>query len=747
MAEKPFFVPRPAQQEILRYRGGRMGVSAVPGSGKTHILSYLAARLVATSIDEGQEVLVVTMMNSAVDNFTHRIAAFIQAEAGLLPNVGYRVRTLHGLANDIVHERPGLVGLSENFGIVDERDAEQMLTDIVQSWAIAHTDLLVRYLAEEIGDQKQVWIARNHWPELVLDTARAFIRRAKDLRMTPQMVQEALRGEANLTLAQMASEIYDLYQRALLYRGAVDFDDLIVLALRALEEDPDLVERLRMRWPFILEDEAQDSSQLQQEILEVLAGPNGNWVRVGDPNQSIHTTFTTANPRFLRDFITDAGTKAITMPNSGRSTPIIIALANHLVDWATTAHPSSYVRDAFERQHIEPAPPGDPQPNPSAEGRTVYIDRTEYTPEAEVQVVVESLARWLPEHSDETVAVLTPRNERGFQVADALRRRNIPLVELLRSTMSTRQAAGALAHVLRHLVDPTSPAKLARAFEVWRRDEQDDENLARRNHVLVRALRSLRQVEDYLWPRLDRDWLAELEIEPPDGIEAADLRELLAEFREQVQRWHWAASLPVDQLLLTVGQDLFDDPGNLALTHKLATVLRQMSDDHPSWRLPDLTEELAVIARNERRFLGFDEADTGFDPPQGVVTVATMHKAKGLEWDRVYLMSVNNYNFPSEMPYDTYIAEKWFIRDHLNLEAETLAQLEALADPYLGYEEGRATLQARRDYVEERLRLLYVGITRARKDLIITWNNGKGRVPLQPAVPLLALHTYWEQNR
>ena len=63
-----------------------------------------------------------------------------------------------------------------------------------------------------------------------------------------------------------------------------------------MESDPDYLERLRQRWPFILEDEAQDSSRLQEKILELLSGPHGNWVRVGDPNQAIYETFTTANP-------------------------------------------------------------------------------------------------------------------------------------------------------------------------------------------------------------------------------------------------------------------------------------------------------------------------------------------------------------------------------------------------------------------------------------------------------------------
>ncbi|MCB0198563.1 MAG: hypothetical protein KDI03_00700, partial [Anaerolineae bacterium] len=103
--------------------------------------------------------------------------------------------------------------------------------------------------------------------------------------------------------------------------------------------------------------------------------------------------------------------------------------------------------------------------------------------------------------------------------------------------------------------------------------------------------------------------------------------------------------------------------------------------------------------------------------------------------------------FPSGQPYDQYIAEKWFVRDELNLGAEALAQLEALLDNQLIYREGDATAQARLDYVRERLRLLYVGITRAKQELVVTWNSGRSatsRPEAVQALPLVALQSYWE---
>ncbi len=759
-----------------------MGISAVPGSGKTYVLSALAARLIAEGrLGKNQEVLVVTLVNSAVDNFSTRIGAFVRTR-GLLPQLGYRVRTLHGLAHDIVREKPTAVGLETRFSIIDEREAALIRQEACSSWLHANADTLDTWLNPELDDDKRDWVRRRQLPELVGALALAFIRSAKDRRLRPEALRDQLTRlpePSGLPLAEMGLAIYFDYQRALGYRGAVDFDDLIRLALDLLESDTDFLERLRYRFPYILEDEAQDSSLLQEQILRRLAGQDGNWVRVGDPNQAIFETFTTANPRFLRAFIAEEAEFRQELPASGRSQPAVIALANHLIDWVMMEHPAEEVRDALAPPYILPTGSGDPQPNPPEDVTGVRFVKRLLTPDEEVLYVVDSLGRWLPEHQERSVAVLVPRNTRGVELIEALRRKGLPFVEFLSSTSDTRAAAGSLANVLAYLAEPGSSTKLARAYQVWRRDwregktaveqrgslvsEQDDDQTTNssgetRLALSKRAaglLRKVRKVEEYVSPPTSKpsrkrqaqagvsdSWLDKLsETETPQVLDE------LREFRLTLRRWLEAVALPIDQLVLTLAQDIFRSPADLALAHKLALVLRQTAGEHPDWRLPELTTELAVIARNERRFIGFSADDSGFDPDRyrGKVVVTTMHKAKGLEWDRVYMMSVNNYDFPGLQPYDRYIAEKWFIRDRLNLEAEALAQLESAlsSKEFEWLAEGRATQAARADYVRERLRLFYVGLTRAKRELVITWNSGR-RGDLQPSLAMQALLGWWE---
>jgi DNA helicase-2/ATP-dependent DNA helicase PcrA len=740
-------VLRNEQADILAYQSGKMGIIAVPGSGKTWTLSLLAADLVARGVlREDQEVLVVTLVNSAVDHFYQRVSGFLE-EMKMLPQLGYRVRTLHGLAHDIVRERPGLVGLSDRFQIIDEREAESIRQEVAQAWMHSNPAVVESLINQEVEEGRFNQVMHRDMPELISEIGNSFIRMAKDRRISPESLLDRLDAlEVPMPLAQMGVEIYRDYQAALSYRGAVDFDDLIRLALQALETDPQYLERLRARWPYILEDEAQDSSRLQEEILRMLVGIDGNWVRVGDPNQAIYETFTTANPGFLRDFVQRPDVVSKELPVSGRSTPSIIRLANYLVEWTQFEHPTLEVRDALRSPPIiQPASPSDPNPNPLDDPQSIKLILNKYTPQEEIKNIANSIERWLPDHPESTVAVLTTTNPRAFEFVDELRQRHIPYEDsLLKSSSSTRRAAHTLGEILKCLSDPQNARKLANAFKVWGESQENKSQSQAYATQAEELIRKLNRVEDYLWPQAGSDWLEQIRSQSTDWVVEA-----LRNFRNTMRRWHASVTIPVDQIMLSISQELLSDAVDLALAHKLALVVRQSSQAHPSWHLPELADELGEIAGNQRRFLGFSENDTGFDPDKhkGKVVVATMHKSKGLEWDRVYLMSVNNYDFPSGMPYDQYLPERWFVRDRLNLEEEALSQVETLlsADRYSWYEEGAATQEARMDYVRERLRLLYVGITRAKRELIVTWNSGR-RGDLLPAVPLVALSEFWRRE-
>ncbi len=106
--------------------------------------------------------------------------------------------------------------------------------------------------------------------------------------------------------------------------------------------------------------------------------------------------------------------------------------------------------------------------------------------------------------------------------------------------------------------------------------------------------------------------------------------------------------------------------------------------------------------------------------------MATYHKAKGLEWDKVYLSSLNNFDFPSASPDDYFLSERDIFVEPKNRQAEIKMELEAIINPNApAYEPGLATIIDRNDVSRERIRLLYVGITRAKKSITASYNTGR----------------------
>jgi len=714
------FYPRPAQAEVLSYDGGFLAVSAVPGSGKTVTLAALAARLIERALPEGSAVLVVTYMNSAVDNLTHRIATWLEEAGGHRGR--YEVRTLHSLAREIVLEQPGLAGVVPGFPVLDERTSQELLQRAGDRWLAEHPEIWQAWSAEDSAD------AQDFWRERFLEMARAAIGVAKNRRWRPQEILSRLDGvgRPQPDLLRMGVEIYALYQSLVETSGGLDFDDLVWRAVDLLEDYPDLRERLQRRWPFILEDEAQDSVPLQEDLLSLLAGRPGNWVRVGDPNQAITSTFTAAHPRHFRAFMEWPDVRTITMPQTGRCAPRIMALANHLVEWACRRHPLPEVHErAFRMQRMEAVPPGDPQPNPPDEPGSVAIHARgyEHREQGELPRVARLLERYRQRFPERTLAVLVPTNEVGYRMSQVLAERGIPRDELLESSSQARGVAGVLAALLQFAAAPLSREALARCFELL--VEQEWLPLEQERGRLARLLRSCTAPERLLFPREGEDPLSALPAGRATPGDLASLTPLLALLRRALR----AAALPVDQFALVLAADLFTRPGDpstssgqsLATAQQIAAHLRHIAEAEPAWRLPELAEELERIATGHRRFVGLSEEDLGFQPKPGRVTVATQHRAKGLEWDLVCLVGIDRFWVPHDLQ---QAFQGSYTEVGGNPTATVQAQLRAaMGDPEASGDTGEATRQANLETIAERLRLLYVGITRARRHLQISWSR------------------------
>ena len=185
----------------------------------------------------------------------------------------------------------------------------------------------------------------------------------------------------------------------------------------------------------------------------------------------------------------------------------------------------------------------------------------------------------------------------------------------------------------------------------------------------------------------------------------------------------------------------------LAVAYQIANEMRLRFDSQPDWRLPELAVELADLATGRSQLQGFSPKELGYKPAPGRITLATQHGAKGMEWDTVFLVGVDEFWIPGDLD-----AQFQGVNDLIGGDpsAEATALLLEIMEDDLGHYPGRtATESAHIEVICERLRLLYVGITRARGDLQISRSQFIHRfnadIAVQPATIMAALYEFMRE--
>ena len=231
-----------------------------------------------------------------------------------------------------------------------------------------------------------------------------------------------------------------------------------------------------------------------------------------------------------------------------------------------------------------------------------------------------------------------------------------------------------------------------------------------------------------------------------------DLRDI-AHFTRFVQKLFGLRALPIDDLALALGDELFlreeARESDLAIAYQVAIILRYWHEMNPEWRLPELSAELGDLAKGRRSFPLARPADYGYEPQPGRITLSTQHSAKGLEWDTVYLLGIDGVWIPGDLDAPFIGVDDTLGGDPI---AEALTQLRQLMEGESGLYQGlTATESAHVDVICERLRLFYVAITRARRFLYISRSRAKGRTRVDqgslPATVLGLLYEYLQQQR
>ena len=713
---------RLGQRTLADWQSGSLAVSAVPGAGKSHSMAVAAAIVIAREkLHQRRQLVIVTLTRSAAANIKDKIKNCLQ-ELGL-PPIGYSVNTIHSLALSIAIKHPELSKLDlADRTLVMPSANHKLIEQTVQLWLSRHPQSYLRLLEGESFDGEETERLRRQSvlrTEVLPSLAFTAVREAKSSGLSPDELWEVAKIYPDpYDILSIAAGLYQAYQELLESGGYLDYDEMIAGALRVMQ-DP-TARRLWQQQVFaVFEDEAQDSSPLQEKLLRQLAEiPDRpdllpNLIRVGDPNQAINSTFTPADPRYFREFCQSCGEivgaaalkqhRLEKMEQAGRSTQMVMAAANFVLEWGNgwlkapgTASPEM-LRDGegsrsegseavFWLQTIRAVSAGDAQPNPQPEGNGVEL----HTPSdvyVSVVAIEQRLTSLFADNPTANAAILVRENRQAKFILDRLGEwhREHPEIKLFEAGEGDRTSKipREILTLLQFMTRPHSPEYLKAALKI----------LLERKLIEAQDLDALAVLsEQFLYPSI---------LEPPQTPAVERAREICCELLRS------RLTLPHFQLISYLGDRLGYQSSELATADKLADRLALQTYGRSSIYMT--MEVLQEIITTE----GFENIDDGSESrytAAGQVTIITMHKSKGLDWDYVFIPFLSD-RIPGQL---------WTPQGAKFLGDYTLAEVARAKIRAHLHHQDLPTSKAAWDLANylkqgEDLRLLYVAMTRAKK--------------------------------
>ena len=702
---------RKGQQGLADWNGGEMAVSAVPGAGKSHSLSVAAAIAIARhQLHSRRQLIVVTYTRSAAANIKQKIRDRLK-DLGLPPG-GFVVHTLHGLALNIANSRPELSGLNlDQVTIIAPNVEHRLIRSAVEKWVAEHPleyqTLLegVQFDGEETERLRRQSVLRT---EVLPSLTNTVVREAKSSGLLPQTLTDlSNNSQDEYGILKIAAGLYQEYQQLMRAQDLIDYDDMILAALKVLEYPP-----MQLLWQNqvfgVFEDEAQDSSPLQEKLISILASDNQikskpNLVRVGDPNQAINSTFTPADPLYFKWFCAtcQAQNNLTTMNQAGRSSSIIIDAANFIVSWINQqwSHQqknSNFGQLPFREQQIKLVDPDDPQPdaNPQPTGSGVIITNPDDIHQT-VQLISQQAIALFKEHPEHNAAILVRENRQGKFLAKELayleKEYQIKVCEISESERYC-QIPIEILKLLQFIDRPHSPDNLKAALEV----------LQHRSLIPTQDLNALAtSPEQFLYPS---------PFAPAHNSLVEAARRLVCNLLSA------RIELPHYQLIPFLGMALKYSGSELATLQKLSERVNQQIKGRSSIKTSINALEEIVSAEN---FEGVEEDNEDRYTRPGQISIITMHKAKGLDWDYVFIPFLHQDILPGQ----PWIPKAAQFLGRFTLAEVARAQIRAIVHhqylnpdralkiplPQEAWDEAVKLKQA------EEYRLLYVAMTRAKR--------------------------------
>jgi DNA helicase-2/ATP-dependent DNA helicase PcrA len=608
----------PQQRAAVLHEGGPLLIVAGAGSGKTRVLTHRVAWLIAERGVQPGQVLAITFTNKAAGEMKERVARLVGPRAKAM-----WVSTFHSACVRICRAEAKRLGFSSSFSIYDADDSRRLMTAVARDLDLDPKRHPARALAAQVSNLKN------------------------DL-----VDYEDAKAKASNHTERAVAEAYEAYQSRLRRANALDFDDLIMTTVTLLQLFPDVADHYRRRFRHVLVDEYQDTNHAQYVLVRELVGAGDSRSElcvVGDADQSIYA-FRGATIRNILQFEADyPDATVVLLEQNYRSTQTILSAANAVISKNPERKPKRLWSDQGDGAKI-----------------VGYAAENEHDEAAWVAQEIDRL------HDESSlrpcdVAVFYRTNAQSRVFEEVFIRVGLPykVVGGVRF-YERREVRDAIAY-LKVLVNPLDEVSLRRIVNVPKRGigdkaiEQLDSHASRQRLPLIDAMRSVEEapgmatrsinaVQEFVTLIEDLIGLAAGGASPGDVLTAVlDKTKYVAELQ--------ASEDPQDE-------------GRVENLEELVSVAREFEEARPDGTLADFLEQVALVADADE----LPDADEG----GGVVTLMTLHTAKGLEFPVVFLTGLEDGVFP-----------------HMR----SLGDLQELA--------------------EER-RLAYVGITRAEQRLYLS---------------------------
>ena len=686
----------PEQKKAVDTINGPVMVIAGPGTGKTEVLTMRIANIIEKTTTPPEKILALTFTESGVASMRKRLVE-------LIGNPAYRVTitTFHGFANGVIKSYPGrfpeIIG-SSNITDIDEMG---ILRDLINTLPLKELRpfgdkyYYLKHIQSAINELKKQDIAPTQFTEYV-HKEKENIENTEDLyhRNGPHkgkmkgMYQEALEHNAR---NEELSKMYNEYERSLRAGHRYDYNDMIMYVARALENDENLKITLQEEYDYLLIDEHQDTNGAQNRIIEFLAGSpseissgkisegktkNPNLFLVGDEKQAIYRFqgASLANFEYFKKRYKDV--VLVSLKNNYRSTQTILDAAQELFP--------DYPELSAQKGYLE----------------TPMLLAPLSSPETEYYFIAEKAKELIARGAHpEEIAILYRENRDSAPIARSLQKQNIPVnIESDQDIMDDGDIK-KLLRIIRAVQHFGSPVQFFELLHV------DFLGISPLDVYKIASFAAKKRMNSYDIARSET-LLTEACIEEKEKI--VNLYGKLANWKRISE--NSGAGDTFETIVRDSGflAHILSQPGaieKIAKLHALFEYLKSLIENKKDYTLRDFFGHLDLLQEHD---IAIKSTETLRSP--GKIRLMTAHKSKGLEFEYVFIVNAIDGKWGSRRR-----------REHIKLPRQIYRNL--------------IDIEEKLEKDNDERNLFYVAITRAKKEIFITWSetnrDGREQLPTQ----------------